>query len=115
MRDAHLVQLGGTMRTGCHETIIPDKNSLAYKLYNKDVVFERYRHRFEVNLKYREKIEKQGMKFTGLDESGLRMEILELPKHPYFVGVQFHPEFLSRNLRPSPPFLGLIKAMNGTL
>jgi CTP synthase len=76
---------------------------------------ERHRHRYEVNPKYIEEIEKQGLKFVGVDIDAERMEILELPSHPYYVAVQFHPEYLSRPMDPSPPFMGLILAAKDRL
>ena len=79
------------------------------------IINERHRHRWEVNPAYVETLESAGMNFIGRDDSGKRMEILELKDHPYFVGVQFHPEYLSRVLRPSKPFLGLVAASAGIL
>lgn len=79
------------------------------------IINERHRHRWEVNPAYVEVLESAGMNFVGRDDSGKRMEILELKDHPFFVGVQFHPEYLSRVLRPSKPFLGLIAASAGIL
>ena len=79
------------------------------------IINERHRHRWEVNPAYVEKLESAGLNFIGRDDSGKRMEILELKDHPYFVGVQFHPEYLSRVLRPSKPFLGLVAASAGIL
>lgn len=78
-------------------------------------IYERHRHRYEVNPKYVDQLERAGLHFVGRDESGKRMEVLELKDHPYFVGVQFHPEYLSRVLRPSKPFLGLVAASAGIL
>ena len=79
------------------------------------VINERHRHRWEVNPAYVETLESAGLNFIGRDDSGKRMEILELKDHPYFVGVQFHPEYLSRVLRPSKPFLGFVAASAGIL
>ena len=79
------------------------------------IINERHRHRWEVNPAYVETLESAGMDFVGRDDSGKRMEIIELKDHPYFVGVQFHPEYLSRVLRPSKPFLGLVAASAGIL
>ena len=79
------------------------------------IINERHRHRWEVNPAYVETLESAGMNFVGRDDSGRRMEILELRDHPFFVGVQFHPEYLSRVLRPSKPFLGLVAASAGIL
>lgn len=76
---------------------------------------ERHRHRYEVNPKYVEQLEANGLKFVGHDSEKKRMEIVELENHPYYVATQFHPEYLSRPLKPSPPFLGLILASVGKL
>ena len=79
------------------------------KLYgNVDSIDERHRHRYEVNPKYIEEYERAGMKFVGRSDDNERMEILELENHPYFVAVQYHPEYISRPLKPSAPYLGLI-------
>ncbi|MCS5537453.1 MAG: CTP synthetase, partial [Candidatus Poseidoniaceae archaeon] len=75
-----------------------------------DHVDERHRHRYEVNPALIDDIEAKGLKFVGKDDSGLRCEIFELDDHPYFVATQYHPEFKSRPGRPSPPFLGLLRA-----
>ena len=79
------------------------------------IVLERHRHRYEVNPAYIDTLASRGLAFVGKDDRGERMEILELKDHPWFVGVQFHPEFLSRVLRPSKPFLGFIAAASGCL
>ena len=108
--------MGGTMRLGLRGTHMQPNTewSSLRKLYNMDeVVNERHRHRYEINPEYVERIEKAGLPFIGKDETGLRMEIFELPKHPYYVGVQYHPEYLTRPLAPSPPFLGLVAAASG--
>jgi CTP synthase len=101
--------LGGTMRLGDKETVI-DEGTVARELYDAESVVERHRHRFEVNPEYIDELEKEGMVFSGRSASGTRMEVLELPDHPYFVGTQFHPEFRSRPGKPSPPFVGLVGA-----
>ncbi len=103
-----LEDLGGTMRLGAHETVI-EPDTLAHELYGADSCTERHRHRYEVNPEYIPDLEAAGMVFSGT--SGKRMEILELPDHPYFLGTQFHPEFRSRPTRASPPFVGLIGAV----
>ena len=103
--------MGATMRLGDHEVIV--SNGKAKELYGKDVISERHRHRYEINPEYIEKIESNGMKYTGRNSSGRRMEILELEDHPYFVASQFHPEFKSRPDEPSPLHLGLVKAALG--
>jgi CTP synthase len=104
-----LKKLGGTMRLGLSPVMIK-KNSLAYSLYRELKIYERHRHRYEVNPRYIEKFESMGLSFTGKTLDGKRMEILELKEHPYFIASQFHPEFKSRLTKPAPLFLGLVKA-----
>jgi CTP synthase len=82
---------------------------------NVDSIRERHRHRYEVNPEYVERVHEGGLKLVGRDEEGERMEVAELPGHPYYVGVQYHPEFQSRPLAPSPPFHGLVLAACGQL
>jgi CTP synthase len=104
-------RMGGTMRLGKRKTIFTDGSSLMKKLYgNKDYVEERHRHRYEVNPNYVKALEEKGLKFVGRSTDNQRMEILELEDHPYFVGVQYHPEYLTRPMSPSPPYLGLVMA-----
>ncbi|MEF8978913.1 MAG: CTP synthase [Haloarculaceae archaeon] len=100
--------MGGTMRLGAHVTEI-DEDTLAHEVYGKTSCTERHRHRYEVNPEYIDDLEAAGMAFSGT--SGRRMEILELPEHPYFLGTQFHPEFRSRPTRASPPFVGFLDAV----
>ncbi|KAL1491250.1 hypothetical protein ABEB36_011871 [Hypothenemus hampei] len=110
--------LGGTMRLGQRTTMFKksEKNCKIKRLYgNKEQIQERHRHRYEVNPQYINELEKHGLKFVGVDTEQLRMEILELDNHPYFVAVQFHPEYLSRPVCPSPPFMGLILAAKDRL
>jgi CTP synthase len=93
-----------------------DETSILKRLYNDaDMIHERHRHRYEVNPEYVDAIHEGGLKLVGRDETGERMEVAELPGHPYYIGVQYHPEFKSRPLIPSPPFLGLILAACGQL
>lgn len=101
------LNMGGTMRLGKRNTDIT-KNSIAHQLYGSLQVAERHRHRYEVNPAVVQRLTASGMVFSG--RSGERMEIVELPLHPYFVGVQFHPEFTSRPGRPNPVFVGLVNA-----
>lgn len=111
-------KLGGTMRLGLRPTVFQEgsENTVIRKLYGDSIeVFERHRHRYEVNPKLVEKIEEKGLKFVGRDENGERMEIFELENHPFFVATQYHPEYISKVLDPSRPFLGLIAAASGTL
>jgi CTP synthase len=101
--------LGGTMRLGSYKAILKN-NSMIKKIYGKTVIEERHRHRYEVNINYMKKFEKNGMFFSGLSPNGLLPEIIELKNHPWFIGVQFHPEFKSRPFAPHPLFSSFIKA-----
>ena len=101
--------LGGTMRLGSYEAKLKDK-SLIKSIYNSDFINERHRHRYEVNINYRENFEKKGMMFSGLSPDNKLPEIIELKDHPWFIGVQFHPEFKSRPLSPHPLFSSFVKA-----
>ncbi|KAK1276990.1 hypothetical protein QJS04_geneDACA011031 [Acorus gramineus] len=108
--------MGGTMRLGSRRTYFQVPDCKSAKLYgNVKYVDERHRHRYEVNPDMITELENAGLSFVGKDESSRRMEILELRTHPYFVGVQFHPEFKSRPGKPSALFLGLIAASCGHL
>lgn len=118
MLEYNPVNKGGTMRLGSKETIFKKETvkSTIQKLYGMpDTVSERHRHRYEINPDYVNTLEDAGMKFVGTDDKVERMEIMELENHPYYVGVQYHPEYLSRPLKPSPPFSGLILAAKGKL
>ena len=101
--------LGGTMRLGLYEAKLRH-NSLIYKIYKSKTINERHRHRYEVNINLMEKFEKAGMIFSGISPDGKLPEIVELKNHPWFIGVQFHPEFKSRPLSPHPLFSSFIKA-----
>ena len=101
---------GATMRLGAHIVKIR-KNTLAYQLYKKEEIKERFRHRYEVNPKYVELLEKNGFVFSGFSKENENiMQIGELPNHKFFIGTQFHPEFTSRVLNPNPLFNGFIRA-----
>ncbi len=100
---------GATMRLGAYPAILR-KGSIVHKLYGENKVYERHRHRYEVNPEYVEKLEKSGLIFSGRSPDGILMEFMEIPGHPYFVATQAHPEFKSRPLKPAPLFDGLIKA-----
>eukprot|EP00262_Sarcandra_glabra_P000049 TRINITY_DN10058_c1_g1_i1.p1 TRINITY_DN10058_c1_g1~~TRINITY_DN10058_c1_g1_i1.p1 ORF type:complete len:614 (+),score=115.36 TRINITY_DN10058_c1_g1_i1:208-2049(+) len=116
MPEGSKTHMGGTMRLGSRRTYFQVSDCKSAKLYgNSTYVDERHRHRYEVNPEMITKLENAGLSFVGKDETGRRMEILELPSHPYFVGVQFHPEFKSRPGKPSALFLGLIAAACGQL
>lgn len=102
---------GGSMRLGGYKAILKD-GSIAREAYGKKEIIERHRHRYEVNPEYIEELEEKGLVFSGRSPKGLLMEIAELPKkiHPFFLGTQFHPEFLAHPLRPHPLFSQFIKA-----
>ncbi|MBN2250578.1 MAG: CTP synthase (glutamine hydrolyzing) [Candidatus Altiarchaeota archaeon] len=100
---------GATMRLGAYECAIA-RDSRAYRLYQSERISERHRHRWEVNPGFIQILENGGMRFTGRHVEKNLMEILELPKHPYFLASQFHPEFKSRPEKPAPLFLGLVDA-----
>ena len=101
--------LGGTMRLGSYDAKLKD-NSLIRKIYKSKIIKERHRHRYEVNIAFKDKFEKKGMIFSGLSPDNKLPEIIELKNHPWFIGVQFHPEFKSRPLSPHPLFSSFIKA-----
>ncbi len=103
--------LGGTMRLGLYDAVIKN-NSLISKIYSEKRIKERHRHRYEVNIKYKKDFEKKGLIFSALSPDGTLPEIIELNNHPWFVGVQFHPEFKSRPFTPHPLFSSFIKAAN---
>ncbi|KAJ7982123.1 CTP synthase family protein [Quillaja saponaria] len=111
MPEGSKTHMGGTMRLGSRRTYFRVTDCKSAKLYgNASFVDERHRHRYEVNPDMIVQLEASGLSFVGRDETGHRMEIVELPSHPFFVGVQFHPEFKSRPGKPSAMFLGLIGA-----
>ena len=101
--------LGGTMRLGLYEAKLKDK-SLIRSIYKSQLIKERHRHRYEVNINYKDQFEKKGMIFSGISPDNKLPEIIELKNHPWFIGVQFHPEFKSRPLSPHPLFSSFIKA-----
>ena len=101
--------LGGTMRLGSYPANLRH-NSLIKKIYKSKTIFERHRHRYEVNMALRDQFEKKGMLFTGISPNNKLPEIIELKNHPWFIGVQYHPEFKSRPLNPHPLFSSFIKA-----
>ena len=102
------VDKGGSMRLGGYECTIKDEDSLLYKLYQKHSIIERHRHRFEFNNMYKKTLEEYGLVFSGIYEKEQLVEAIELPLHPFFVAVQYHPEFLSRPKEPHPLFLGFV-------
>ena len=104
-----ITDMGGTMRLGLYPCDL-QKGSVAAKAYGADEVQERHRHRFEFNNKYRKAFEENGMVFSGVSPDNMLVEISELKDHPFMVASQFHPEFLSRPMRPHPLFVGFLKA-----
>ena len=106
-----VLEKGGTMRLGAYPCKLK-KDSIAYKAYGKTLVSERHRHRYEFNNAYSEKYEKAGMIATGINPDSQLVEIIELPSHRWFVGVQFHPEYKSTVANPHPLFVAFVKAAN---
>ncbi len=115
MREGELEQreaggdLGGTMRLGAYEAVLKEGSRVA-EIYGRTRIWERHRHRYEVNMRYREALEAAGLVFSGVSPDGLLPEIVEIPDHPWFIGVQFHPELKSRPFDPHPLFASFIAA-----
>lgn len=105
----NVTEYGGTMRLGAYKCTL-DKDSLAYSIYNKKEISERHRHRFEFNNEYKQQFIDNGMLCTGTNSENNLVEIIELPSHPFFIGVQFHPEYKSTVANPHPLFVALGKA-----
>lgn len=101
--------IGGTLRLGSYPCVL-DKNSRAYELYQEETIYERHRHRYEVNNDYRSALTAGGMKLSGISPDGRIVEMCEIPEHPFFVATQAHPELKSRPNRPHPLFRGLVAA-----
>ncbi|MGB1360736.1 MAG: CTP synthase [Alphaproteobacteria bacterium] len=101
--------MGGTLRLGQYECKL-DKSSKVYEMYGEETIYERHRHRYEVNIDYKEQLEGTGLKFVGMSPDGVLPEIVELEGHPWFIAVQYHPELKSRPLKPHVLFTGFIKA-----
>jgi CTP synthase len=101
--------LGGTMRLGAYDAVLA-KGSEVAEIYGETRISERHRHRYEVNMRYRNRLEAAGLRFSGLSPDGLLPEIVEIPEHPWFIGVQFHPELKSRPFAPHPLFKSFIGA-----
>jgi len=102
-------ELGGTMRLGAYEAVL-EEDSFVARIYGAARISERHRHRYEVNARYRQQLEEAGLRFSGMSPDGLLPEIIEIPDHPWFIGVQFHPELKSRPLDPHPLFASFIAA-----
>jgi len=101
--------LGGTMRLGGHDISLL-RPSLAFEVYGKKTIRGRHRHRFELNQSYTQRFEENGMHFSAFSDGGRRAEILELRDHPFYMGTQFHPEYVSRPEVPEPIFVAFMKA-----
>jgi CTP synthase len=101
--------LGGTMRLGAYEAVLAPASRVA-QIYGHGRISERHRHRYEVNIGYRQTLEAAGLRFSGMSPDGLLPEIVELPDHPWFIGVQFHPELKSKPFEPHPLFTSFIRA-----
>ena len=101
--------IGGTLRLGSYPCVL-NPDSLAYRLYGKETIHERHRHRYEVNNDYRAALTEKGLKLSGLSPDGRIVEMCELPSHPFFIATQAHPEFKSRPNRPHPLFKGFVEA-----
>ena len=102
-------QKGGTMRLGLYPCRLTS-DSICHKIYGRELIYERHRHRYEFNNAYRKPLTKAGLKISGLSPDERLVEIIEIPEHPWFVGVQFHPEFKSRPNKPHKLFADFIKA-----
>ena len=109
MPDQHGVKMGGTMRLGAYPCAVKAGTKLE-EVYKKPLLSERHRHRYEFNNDYREVFEKGGMKISGTSPDGRLVEAVELPEHPFFIGVQFHPEFKSRPNAAHPLFAAFVRA-----
>ena len=107
---ANLDKLGGTMRLGQYRCALPDENTFAYRAYGEKEISERHRHRYEFNNEYRSQLVGAGLRVAGVNPERDLVEIVEVSEHPWFVGVQFHPEFKSRPNRPHPLFRDFIGA-----
>ena len=101
--------LGGTMRLGAYEAMLT-RGSRVAQIYGGTEIFERHRHRYEVNTAYKDRLEQRGMRFSGMSPDGILPEIIEYDDHPWFIGVQFHPELKSRPFEPHPLFASFVEA-----
>jgi CTP synthase len=104
-----ITEKGGTMRLGSYDCNLK-KDSISFKAYGRSKIAERHRHRYEFNNSFLSKFEKAGMRATGFNPDTNLVEVIEIPEHPWYVGVQFHPEYSSTVLQPHPLFVAFIKA-----
>ncbi len=102
-------ELGGTMRLGAYDAVLAPGSRVA-EIYGATRISERHRHRYEVNVNYKERLERAGLLFSGMSPDGELPEIVEIPGHPWFIGVQYHPELKSKPFEPHPLFTSFIKA-----
>jgi CTP synthase len=101
--------LGGTMRLGAYEAVL-DPESRVAQIYGTTLISERHRHRYEINIGYKDTLEEAGLCFSGLSPDGMLPEIVELSDHPWFIGVQFHPELKSKPFEPHPLYTSFVRA-----
>jgi CTP synthase len=101
--------LGGTMRLGAYDAVL-SPGSRVSEIYGSTSISERHRHRYEVNINYKPQLEAKGLRFSGMSPDGVLPEIVEIPDHPWFIGVQFHPELKSKPFEPHPLFTSFIRA-----
>jgi CTP synthase len=101
--------LGGTMRLGAYPAMLAAGSRVA-EIYRAERISERHRHRYEVNVGYKERLEATGLRFSGMSPDGMLPEIVEIPDHPWYIGVQFHPELKSKPFEPHPLFTSFIRA-----
>jgi CTP synthase len=101
--------LGGTMRLGAYSALL-QRGSRVSEIYSATEISERHRHRYEVNTNYKGRLEQHGMRFSGMSPDGLLPEMIEYENHPWFIGVQFHPELKSRPFAPHPLFASFVEA-----
>ena len=102
-------ELGGTMRLGAYPAHLR-RGTKVHEIYGEDVISERHRHRYEVNVNYKDRLEQVGLRFSGMSPDGILPEIVEILDHPWFIGVQYHPELKSRPFAPHPLFTSFIGA-----
>jgi CTP synthase len=109
----NLTNMGGTMRLGAYECKLT-KGSKIFEAYGEEFIKERHRHRYEFNSEYLSQFQAAGMQATGINPNSNLVEVVEIPSHPYFVGVQYHPEYRSTVEEPSPLFVSFVKAASKT-
>jgi CTP synthase len=102
--------LGGTMRLGAYPAMLQRGSRISHIYGDVSEISERHRHRYEININYRDRLEQHGLRFAGLSPDGILPETVELADHPWFIGVQYHPELKSRPFEPHPLFASFIAA-----